>query len=288
MPLFMTLSGYVYYTAYFNEAGESDGPRIYRQASNLTVVYFIFGIPMGVVKVFAGNLANESTSLMDVALIPIKPLAPYWYLYVLIILYLFFSLPRMSMLSQRVVGTAVIVASIYGSVVSIEWLSLSRTLYYSLFFYLGFAHRKYSKSVIGNGKLAMLSFAVSVLLMVLLWNDKKVINSYQGICIIAALGPVLVVWYLFENVPFFGNSRFLRACGRYSLEIYVIHHTLAAGFRVILLRVGIDSAFISAVLNMFLSTSIPVLFSLACKKLKIHGIIFCPVSYFKKSKAENY
>lgn len=286
MPLFMSLSGYVYYTAYYDSNGRPALKRIWRQVKNLAAIYLIFGIPMGLVKVLAGNMANEATTLMDVALIPVRPMAPYWYLYVLIILYLVFAALLTAKISRAAVGLIVIVAAIGGDLLSTPWLALSKTLYYSLYFYLGVAHRKYSVSLIGKAKPTGVWFGISLIMMILFWSDDKVISNYNGICIITAVGIVLAVWYIFEKTAFLQNNRFLIACGRYSLEIYVIHHTLAAGIRSFSPRIGIRNAFVSMALNFVLSTAIPVLFSLLCKKMHVHGLLFKPVSYFEGRKTK--
>lgn len=288
MPLFFSLSGYVFYTAYFDKNNKPSTARIYSRIENLAAVYFIFGISMGLVKVFAGKLANEETSFLDVALIVIKPLAPYWYLYVLILLYLIFAQPFINKIGRIKIAVMVTLAIICGDFLSIPWFSLSNFLFYLFFFYIGIAHRKYERSIIGNVKITVPLCIVSIIIVIYLWNWEHVISSYHSVNIVVALGIVLTIWYLFENVSWLGNSKLLRQCGRYSLEIYVIHHTLTAGFRAIFPRIGITSAYVSLILNMLLSTSIPILFALCCKRLGIYGLFFEPVNYLQKLKRENF
>ena len=218
--------------------------------------------------------------MLDVALIPIKPLAPYWYLYSLFFLYLIFSGGFISRKGNRLgIGCMAVIAAVCGSMVNVPWFSLSNTLYYSLFFYVGIVRRRYGDSIIKNKMASVFLFLVSVAVITVLWDGKRVASSYRIVNIIVALGIILVIWQLFENVRYFGNSRFLRKCGEYCLEIYVLHHTLAAGFRAVFPRIGIGNAYISMGLNMLFSTSIPVIFAVFCKKIGIHGLLFHPVTW---------
>ena len=98
---------------------------------------------------------------------------------------------------------------------------------------------------------------------------------------IVAIGMTAAIWYIFENVKFLAECRILEYLGKCSLEIYVIH-VLISGFRPILKIVGVTNVYISILLNLILSISLPVMFAEICRRLKIHDLIFKPISWFKK------
>ena len=81
MPLFMIISGFIFFTAYVSD-GVPNTKRIHRQVLNLLAIYFIFSISFGIFKVVAGKFANKPIFIKDIFMILIKPIYPYWYLYI--------------------------------------------------------------------------------------------------------------------------------------------------------------------------------------------------------------
>ena len=281
MPLFMMISGFVYYTAYFNDSGLPDQKRIRRQALNLVAVYFIFSIPFGLFKAALGGLVNKGVTVTDVLLVWAKPITPYWYLYALIGLYLIFSIKKIHLTDERICLAATLFVALVSPLINFKYFELRNIAYYCTFFYIGMLYRK-NKSLSCKWMIAAI-FAGSVALLALFWNKAYKLEISIGylpvIKLFVAIGVILSVWFVFENVSFLSNNSLLQLCGRYSLEIYVIHCVFTAGFRVIFPKIGITNVYISIILNLIISTTIPILFSMLCKKLKIHGLLFKPVTY---------
>lgn len=290
MPLFMMLSGYLYYTAYFNNNGKPDSRRIHRQVNNQIGVYVIFnvavGLPKALVSSFTSNALVTEITLLDIALIWIKPLGIYWYLYVLIFFYLIFSIDRLTEVNRWVLLGIFTATAICGQVTSIPWFALSRVLYKALFFFIGIAGKKYKDWIIGNKWLTLVLFVISIGASAMVCNKKLDTSRYANdifiLSIVVALGISLMLWYVFDHINFIGNNRLLKMCGRYSLEIYVIHSAISTGLRTVFLKVGVHNVYISIALNLFISTMVPILFSMLCKKLNIHGLFFKPVTYVTK------
>ena len=284
MPLFMMLSGYIYYTAYFSNGGRPDKKHIHLQVCNQIGVYIFFSIAFGLFKALvtsltSGVLVTEIT-LLDVVLIWIRPIGVYWYLYVLIALYLIFSINGLTEVNRWILLGIFVAAAVCGQAFDVPWFEISRILYQAMFFFIGIAGRKYKDWIIGNKWLTWVLFFAAVGLCLLFWNkEQKTINHIFLVSIVVALGISLALWYVFERVNFIANSRLLRMCGKYSLEIYVIHSLLVTGLRTVFLKVGIHNVYISIVLNLIVSTTAPILFSSFCNKLNIHGLFFKPVTY---------
>lgn len=292
MPLFMMLSGYLYYTAYFNDNGTPDRNRVYRQIYNQIGFYIILSIAIGVTKALLSSLTSgvliAEITFLDIALIWIRPIDICWYLYVLIILYLIFSISRLTEINRWVLLAIFAATAVYSRVILIPWFEIRQTLYYAIFFFIGITGKKYRNWIIGNKYLTIALFVAAFGSGVMIWNEELNTSNYANLIyilnIVAALGISLSLWYVFEHIKFIGKCRIWQLCGRHSLEIYAIHTFFVAGLRLVFPKIGIHNVYISIVLNLFISTTIPLLFSTLCKKLYIHELFFKPVTYVIKRK----
>lgn len=286
MPLFMMISGFVFFTAYFDESSLPNQKRIHRQVLNLVAVYFIFSIPFGFFKVICGRFVNKGVDIRDVLMIWAKPITPYWYLYTLIGLYLIFSIKKINLIDKRIILVVTLCTALISQFIHFEYFELTGVMYYSMFFYIGMIYKK--NKPLNNGWLVAALFVFSVVLMAMFWDkayDTGISIGYMPIVkLFVAFGIILAIWFVFEHVGFLANNPLLKFCGRYSLEIYVIHCVFTAGFRTIFPKIGITNVYLSIILNFIISTTIPILFSMLCKKLNIHGLLFKPVTHIKKMK----
>lgn len=287
MPLFMIISGYVYCYAYFDKNMKPIKERIFKQILNLIVIYFIFSVPFGIFKMICEQFTNKSVSITDILMIPIKPISPYWYIYILIPLYYIFSRECIYKLNQWITFGIFVVICICSNFIKIPYFEINKIMYYAVFFYIGIAYKINKRFILNNGFIVFSLFVVSIILCFIFWNHNqdmtRCINRYAVINLIAASGISFMIWYVFEHIKIIGNNSILRFLGTYCLEIYVLHCVFTAGNRIILSKIG--DTILSILINMLISLAIPILFSIVCKKLNIHGLFFKPVTYItKKSK----
>ena len=295
MALFFLISGFVYRKAYFTASGEKK-PKMKLQIFNILIIYFVFSVLFGLFKMLVGKYTNGDVSFMDILLIGIKAIYPYWYLYVMLIYYILFSVKVVYKLPIYIqvfilFGVSFISNFVSGAISS--YFEIKHIMYYLLFFGLGIIiaihYDKYQKYELW---ISVFTFVVSLIIIVidrvgytyddfhsglLLWNRK-----YN---FIIALGIVLFLLYLFR-ILFSKNEaihvKFFSFLGRYSLEIYVIHCVFTAGNRVILQKLNIDNFYLNIILNTIISTALPVLISYICQKINIHKMIFQPAVYLSE------
>lgn len=281
MPLFFVISGYLYHHSYY--MGEKPRrKRIFSQVSNLIFVYVLFSIAFGLFKILCAQYTNGDTTFHDILLIGVKAIFPYWYLYVLIIYYLFFSIPLFSnkkaepFLLAGVIGLCICSRFVPED----TWFQLRYFMYYLPFFYFGFLYSN-GLGVFSKVKIVVPAFISAAILFVSFWRA-GIPHVIPGDKLLVAFGFVSLIWWLFENVPFFGKCRLFQICGKYALEIYVLHCVFTAGNRVVLPRLGITNIYFNIICNLVISTVIPMAFAVTCKMVGIHDLFFRPASFFEK------
>lgn len=283
MPLFMTISGYVFHAAYFTKDGKPQRVRIFQQTLNLVLTCLLFSVMLGLLKMAAVAYTNSITTWGDIQLIPVRPISPYWYLYVLATLYAVFSAgwAVLCRMPSFVLLPILAFLSVRGSLIGTEiWCELGRSLYYSFFFGLGVVLHRPGRKIPVNVITTPLFGVGAGVLVGIFWRDGRPIDLIPVVNLVVGVLLSLFFWGVFSRMRFLAKNRVLRFVGSYSLEIYVLHCVFTAGHRPILQWFGVGSALIGTVLNLIDSVLIPILLGVTCKRLGLHGLLFRPVSYF--------
>lgn len=289
MPLFMMISGYVYCIAYPVERNPEKRVRLYQQIGNHVIVYVVFSIGFGLLKIMFARYTNNAPTLSTLLMIWVKPISPYWYLYDLIVFYLVFSWKPLRRIKKPYMLCILLALSFASSFVTIEAFTLSRLLYYALFFYTGMVLSEQPERLERGWKRnVMLTFFMAVILCVIFWYKgpyteeakKSMLNVIPIINVLVGMSISMCLWQIFQNKRLEAGNRFLQMIGRYSLEIYVIHFVFTTGFRTVLPRIGVTNALLSVLLNGTMSTTVIILLAVCTKKWKIHDLFFRPVTFF--------
>ena len=281
MPLFMMVSGYLYYSAYYSGDGKIDRNRMTRQILNLAGVYILFNLLHGFLKLLTGAIVEEAIlneiTFVDIFLIPIKPLRGYWYLYTLIILYVVFSVIQKKRINEWVLLAIFFAISSVSHYTNIEFLTISQVMKHVFFFYIGLSYRKNGKWILENKIYASFLFAVSAITLVI--SDFS-IPQFFGVDTLVSLGISMGIWMIFKEVNIL-NIRLLQFAGKISLEIYVMHNLVLAFLRNLLKKVGINQPWACISLTFALAVLICVLITVVLKKIKLHDLFFRPATFIR-------
>ncbi|MDD3416393.1 MAG: hypothetical protein PHY47_20720 [Lachnospiraceae bacterium] len=170
--------------------------------------------------------------------------------------------------------------SIIGSVIHYnEWFQVRNIIFYSLFFFMGIVMSQ--ERILKNINLIAIFLLIAIGLIFFFWGNEKSLNKIPIVNIFIAIGISLFLMYIFEFDSFITNNGLFQLCGKYCLEIYVIHCFLTSGNRVVLPKMGIHNAYMNVIINFAISISVPIAFSWCCQKLKIHDLFFKPYSFMK-------
>ena len=282
MPLFFIISGFFFSRAYIGSDGSVKSEKLKVQIFDLIAVYFVFSVLLVCFYELGVGRANQSFSFSDLLSIGWKPISIYWYIHVLILLYLTNVL--FVRVKQKIVLVMLFLALGVFSViipVSSYTVSINKLLFFLPFFYIGTV--MHQKQVSPNWGMAALGLLVAVLLYNVQSYEHVVVSN--AIKVFIALGFCLFFWKAFSSVKWLDNKA-LEICGRYCLEIYVTHCFLTAGFRSVFTALGMTNFWLSLVLNTVLSTILPILFAMALERIGLHDLLFRPVHYLRRLRAD--
>lgn len=286
MPLFFVISGYTFCLAYLSPDGRSlKRGRFLLQLINLACMYTVWVVTLWVMKFFLPQYVNTTYTFGDLLDMFVNPLGNYWYLYVLAVLYLLAAAGKLYR-SRTEVFLPVLAAVCVASGMLREYLPFTvyRVLYHLFFFSLGLALCRHPKALARKD-----IFAASLLVSVLCWFfHYATALDLQGSFLLrpmTAMCMSLVFLFLFQKAR--GPSlRFLRLCGVYCLQIYLVHPYLTAANRSLLPALGIRGAYVSLIVNAASALLVSLGIAVLAEKVPLSNLFFKPSVYFRKYLAE--
>ena len=284
MPLFFTVSGFLFAQAYLPD-NRVKKEKIKAQLINLACVYLLFSLVLGVSKMLFSRFVNNRVTAIDLALIPIKPIELYWYLFVLMIDYLVFS--RELILRRKY---AAVLAVTFALGAASAWIpgylifDVKRVCYYFLFFYLGIVLNKKS-GILEKKYVPFVSLPCIILLYVVFWSQTRQLDSIPLVNQVLGILCSLLVFYAYHQYKILGENRLLVWIGGYALEIYLLHTFFLTACRALFQRMNIDSVGIILTVSTVIGVLLPVAFSVLCKKMGIHDYLFNPYKSRRQKSA---
>ena len=272
MPLFLFLSGYVFYLAYFKDK-EVDNSRIGTQLLNIFLLYIIFSIIQWCFKYFMGSFVNNKVKISDLAMLLIKPMAPYWYLYNLFFYYIIvLAWEKLSKnrITDLIFGIGTIILSIIFNNISL--------IYFFNYFFMGICFSKYNLKI--KNSLSYCCLIIAFVVMILNLNNPQYLYKIRLVSTIIGLSMSIGIFSIFSNLNI--QNRCLRFIGRSSLEIYLVHCYFTSLNRPLLLKIGISNFYINVFMNFIISLIASLIIMQMSKKLKIHKYIFTPGKQIKR------
>lgn len=278
MPICFIISGFLFQLAYVDQNGSARKRKIYTHAVDFAVVYVIFCVLLWAFKLIFSGSVNSEVGFTDILFIWAKPMPSYWYLYVLIALYLIFSLDRIRRVNPKLLLCVLLGVSVIGSFLPGSlWFQIPRIAYYAFFFYCGILRCQKSDSKLWKSPAGSVISAAAVIICAILVANNIEVNEMPVVNIFVAAGLSGLLWRMFERLDRVGSSAavpVLNTLGKNMLEIYVMHCFVAAAVRIILPRLGITNIAVSLMLNFAVSVLAPVICSYVLKYIKLHGYIF--------------
>lgn len=285
MPLFFLISGFTFTLAYCRD-GKLRRAGYCWQLLNLFWLYVAFEVLQWCVKQIAASLVNQPYDLGDLLNIFIRPMGNYWYLYVLFVLYVLAAAVGMCRRSGfwliPLFGWAVFAVD---ADLRQSALTLYRCLYHLPFFFLGSLlcrHREKLRSEKLFGLCCVLLATAAYFYLVI-----RIRRWYSYWLCLIALSTCYFNVYGFFRWERISHVWLFRVCGKYALEIYLLHTFFTAGLRTVLPLAGITGPWVSVWLNFCLSTGASLGLAALAGRWRWTDVLFRPSRFIRRWKQTN-
>lgn len=283
MPLFWMLAGYTFYLAYCKRR-EEKAKSFKKQLINTAYVYFLFSALQWAMQYVASDYTNTKVTVGDLLLIPIRPMSPFWFTFVLFFYYIIFYFFVRLKLPEY--GKILIVAAVsaLGNYFDPDIpFPVRLLLIHMLFFYLGILFARSGKMIAdSNAAFIVLTVSGAALLLTQILFEVPDIPVVKDLIFPTVIA--LAFFNLFYKVSSLGRFRPLCYVGSRSLEIYVIHCMLTSAMRSVLVKLGADSCAVVLLAGTFVGVAAPLLWAFLIRRLKLYDLFFCPVNLFSKKQ----
>lgn len=255
VPIFFFCSGYVFKINGGWSRSSSRFAFIMHKLLNLGVPYLVFSS----VYILVNSLipgTNSKFAVSDILKLWNTPIAQYWYLYALFMLFLLFAVLAKRLTNIQITILLICVrylCMMFSVTIPLIGLAISN----SISFGLGASLRNIKilenrKALAGGVGIAHIClFAVAFMCD---WFDYPIVgDSFRVFGIIASVMIISCICKIgvFKSVLLFIN--------KYSFPIFLLHTIFTAGIRIVLKKVGIDSYFVHLVCGMVIGMGAPVM-----------------------------
>lgn len=261
VPLFFVCSGFLYQaTAPNNWSVKKHVGNIKKKAVALGVPYITFSSFTLLLKnVFSAEVNNAATPFLKTILV--EPIAPYWYLYTLFLLFCLIP-PAVGKRKKNMLVEMVVLAC-FVKIVYVGWLAdktlpdlVAKVMTSALWFCMGMMITEFpfKKSKTASAIAAGSIIFACVFSYVVYGTPNE--NRLIQFCFASVF--VIAITYFFQSKAEYNANGVVSHSVKYFMPVYVLHTIVAAGVRTVLLKIGMSSGFLHFLIGCSVSIFIPV------------------------------
>lgn len=281
MPLFMCMSGFLYYNTKHEFSWLNYKKFEYKKIINLIVPYFSFYILFVGINMIFANEVNSVKGFQDLVNIFNNPMPPYWFLYAILSIFIIIPLiEKVCRNNSKIVFAILIIFKVISINVNIHLYFIASIFKYGIYFYLGaFIEKEKKEKDLKNIIFNAIMVVFYVIICILIYKTKLKEDDYINI-IMAILGIIICVG-IFKLI---NKHIILNSFKKYTFQIYLIHTICAAGIRIVLLKIGVANYWIHFIMGIIFSVYVPVIISIISKKIVYTDFFFYPLKTIKELK----
>lgn len=262
VPLFFICSGFLYQVTAPNEWNiKKHIGNIKKKVIALGVPYVTFSvITLLLKKVFSADVNNAAPPFLKTLFM--EPIAPYWYLYTLFLL--FCLIPPAVGKRKRNTLVSMFIVACFIKVIYVEWLAdkaipdlVAKVMASALWFCMGMLLTEFpfkkskTASIIATGSIIFACFFSYVVYGIP--NENRMIQF----CFASVFA--IAITYFFQSKEQYDSNELINYSVKYFMPVYVLHTIVAAGVRTVLLKIGITSGILHFMVGCGVSIFVPVI-----------------------------
>ena len=274
VQLFFICSGYLYQKYSIVDSWKTWGYNVIKKFVNLGIPFFAFSSITWVIKtVFADSTSNAIGKLGEILFI--NPYPPYWYLYVLF--FAFLLTPTLKSIKGTIVvlSISVLMKMVLCSLPELPiWkiYVVHSVFSYTIWFVLGM-----SLSVIGAEKIkkrsaGVILFSIFLIISIFTFDISSTFLDF-GMTTLSCTAVFMLMALKREN-------KVLNWFAKYTMPIFLMHTLIAAPVRIMLVKIGIVSAFIHVPIGLIASVIGPIITINIMEKIRLDVFVY-PGKYIR-------
>lgn len=290
MPLFFVLSG-IAFNASCIKNNKIKLDKVKRQTINIVIIYLIFVIGLCILKMLFSTFVHDKIYASELICNILLPDTLMWYLWVLAIYYLFFSMVYGKLKGNWYIIAILVFLSLFGNYIDATFtliLCMRNLMICAVFFYIGM-HFQMVKEVMLNRICVILSTIFSagfIMFMIFHIKNWDSINLWLKIILtkMNAFAMIIVLVFIFSKVKAIGESKVLVNLGKSSLIIYLLHTYLVTAFKQLFARIEVKSAVIAIIVTTTVTLLVTYFISIVVAKIPIIKYVFRPIELIDNIK----
>lgn len=284
IPAFMFASGYLFGTRPMGNYFRFN----LRKLWNLGVPYVAFSCVYYFINTHFSSSVNFSYTTRDLIMIYKNPIAQYWFLMALFILFLIIPICEKIFCNEFILLGILFLVKI----LNIYWYSIDGVQYddyfakYACYFYLGTLYARHHEQF-SIKKEKLWNFVPVALCLGGILASPWFFSVGEAYDLMFNFGCVLAV-YLATGIVEKAEDRlgnwFIKLISKYSFQIYLMHTMATAAVRILLIKMNITSDYIHLILGIAGGLGASLLAAVICEKSFILNVIFFPEKTMKRIK----
>lgn len=280
VPLFFICSGYLYQKYSIVNNLKTWKISVLKKLIALGIPYFVFSFATWTLKkIFASSVNTEIGGLFDTLFK--HPTSPYWYLYILFILFVITWTSKSDKQQYLMLAIAVCMKLAHTFGMNTGFYFIDNTLANCVWFVIGMT-MAYGVIKMTNALMSIILFAI-FLLGSILAELEYIHFKTQGflLTLVACFSVISLIYYLYKDGI---QNKQMAFIAKYTMPIFLMHTLFAAPFRSVLLKIGVNNLIIHIVLGLLVSFVCPVIAMIIMEKLKPLDFLVYPNRYIKVGK----
>lgn len=282
MPLFMMISGFLYCNTKKEFSLKKYKNFTIKKTINLLFPYVTFYLLFIGINMLFSNSVNNARGIDDLLRIFNNPIAPYWFLYALMSIFIVIPILEKILKNNKfIVLSILIIFKLLSVLFNTNIYFIDSIMAYGIYFYIGsfISKEDNSKSIINNILFLILYLIISLIYYFVYDKINIYINEY--IKIVFAIIGIYAFANIFKKV---NQLKILDSFKDYTFQIYLLHTIFAAGIRIVLLKLNINNYFIHFMFGIIFSIYIPVFVSIISNKIGYTNFFFYPIKTIEDLK----